>query len=191
MGIDIGSGDATVTDCSPGTKQSVGQQIGRAGRGTSDALSVLVGGKDAMDAYILDNPGYLFDDDTIENAVVSIDNDRVFADHLLAAAAERPLTAADAPYLGGEERFREMTAMWQDAGLLEQVGDLDAGGVTYSGDRRPQSRISLYGTTGTDYEVICTNGEIDHDPVAKERAYRDYTANSKFFQTSVIISFAR
>ena len=180
LGIDIGSVDATVTDSYPGTKQSFWQQIGRAGRGTSDALSVLVGGKDAMDAYILDNPGYLFDDDTIENAVVSIDNDRVFADHLLAAATERPLTAADAPYLGGEERFREMTAMWQDAGLLEQVGDLDAGGVTYSGDRRPQSRISLYGTTGTDYEVICTNGEIDHDPVAKERAYRDYHPGALF-----------
>jgi hypothetical protein len=98
----------------------------------------------------------------------------------LAAAAERPLTAADSPYLGGDDRFREMTAMWQDAGLLEEAGDLDAGGVTYTGDRRPQSRISLYGTTGTDYEVICTNGEIDHDPVAKERAYRDYHRGALF-----------
>jgi len=180
LGIDIGSVDATVTDSYPGTKQSFWQQIGRAGRGTSDALSVLVGGKDAMDAYILDNPAYLFDDDTVEDAVVSIDNDRVFADHLLAAAAERPLTAADSAYLGGDDRLREMTAMWQDAGLLEAAGDLDAGGVTYTGDRRPQSRISLYGTTGTDYEVICTNGEIDHDPVAKERAYRDYHRGALF-----------
>ena len=180
LGIDIGSVDATVTDSYPGTKQSFWQQIGRAGRETSDALSVLVGGKDAMDAYILDNPAYLFDDETVEDAVVSIDNDRVFADHLLAAAAERPLTAADAPYLGGEDRFREMTAMWQDAGLLEQAGDLDAGGITYRGDRRPQSRISMYGTTGTDYEVLCTNGEIDHDPVAKERAYRDYHEGALF-----------
>ena len=183
LGIDIGSVDATVTDSYPGTKQSFWQQVGRAGRGTSDALSVLVGGKDAMDAYILDNPAYLFDDDTVEDAVVSIDNDRVFADHLLAAAAERPLTAADAPYLGGDDRFREMTAMWQDAGLLEQAGNLDAGGVTYAGDRRPQSRISLYGTTGTDYEVICTNGEIEHDPVATERAYRDYHEGALFLHS--------
>ena len=180
LGIDIGSVDATVTDSYPGTKQSFWQQIGRAGRGTSDALSVLVGGKDAMDAYILDNPAYLFDDETVEDAVVSIDNDRVFADHLLAAAAERPLTAADSPYLGGDDRFREMAAMWQDAGLLEQAGDLDAGGLTYTGDRRPQSRISLYGTSGTDYEVSCTNGEIDHDPVATERAYREYHTGALF-----------
>lgn len=180
LGIDIGSVDATVTDSYPGTKQSFWQQVGRAGRGTSDALSVLVGGKDAMDSYILDNPGYLFDADTVEDAVVSINNDRVFADHLLAAAAERPLTAADAAYLGGEDRFREMTAMWQDAGVLEQAAALDAGGVTYTGDRRPQSRISLYGTTGTDYEVVCQNGEIEHDPVATERAYRDYHVGALF-----------
>jgi DEAD/DEAH box helicase domain-containing protein len=180
LGIDIGSVDATVTDSYPGTKQSFWQQIGRAGRGTSDALSVLVGGTDAMDAYILDNPGYLFDDDTVEDAVVSIDNDRVFADHLLAAAAERPLTAEDASYLGGDDRFRDMVTMWQDAGLLERAGDLDAGGVTYAGDRRPQSRISLYGTTGTDYEVICDNGDIEHDPVATERAYRDYHVGALF-----------
>ena len=180
LGVDIGSVDATVTDSYPGTKQSFWQQVGRAGRGTSDALSVLVGGTDAMDSYILDTPSYLFDEETIEDAVVSVDNDRVFADHLLAAATERPLTAADAAYFGDETRFREMTAMWQDAGLLERAADLDAGGVTYTGDRRPQSRLSLYGTTGSDYEVVCRNGDIDHDPVARERAYRDYHVGALF-----------
>ena len=180
LGIDIGSVDATVTDSYPGTKQSFWQQVGRAGRGTSDALSVLVGGSDAMDAYILEHPGYLFDDDTVEDAVVSVDNDRVFADHLLAAAAERPLTLSDAAYFGGETRFTELVSMWQDAGVLEQTGSLAANGVLYTGDRRPQSRISLYGTTGTEYEVVCDGGEIDHDPVAKERAYREYHQGAIF-----------
>lgn len=180
LGIDIGSVDATVASSYPGTKQSFWQQVGRAGRGTSDALSVLVGGQDAMDAYILENPDYLFDDDTIEDAVVSIDNDRVYADHLLAAAAERPLTAEDAPYLGGMQRFREMTEMWQQAGLLEQAADLEAGGVTYTGDARPQGRLSLYGTGGKEFTVICEDGDIDHDPVARERAYRDYHEGALF-----------
>jgi DEAD/DEAH box helicase domain-containing protein len=179
LGIDIGSVDATVTAGYPGTKQSFWQQVGRAGRGRADALSVLVGSDDAMDAYILDNPGYLFDD-SVEDAVVSIDNDPVYADHLLAAAAERPLTIADAPYLGGETRVREMVGMWQEAGVLDPTGSLDAGGVTYAGDRRPASRISLYGTSGREFQVVCTNGEIDHDPVAKERAYRDYHKGALF-----------
>ena len=180
LGIDIGSVDATVASSYPGTKQSFWQQVGRAGRGRSDALSVLVGGQDAMDAYILNNPAYLFDDDTIEDAVVSVNNDRVYADHLLAAAAERPLSIEDAPYMGGEQRLRETTSMWQAAGLLEQTADLDTGGVMYTGDSRPQGRLSLYGTGGTEFTVVCENGEIDHDPVAEERAYRDYHVGALF-----------
>lgn len=180
LGIDIGSVDATVTGGYPGTKQSFWQQVGRAGRGTSNALSVLVEGMDAMDAWLFNNPEYLFEEDSVEDAVVSIDNDRVFADHLLAAATERPLRAEDTELLGGEDRFREMVEMWQDAGLLEQTGALAAGGVTYTGAKRPQGRISLYGTGGTEFTVTCQNGEIDHDPVAPERAYRDYHEGSLF-----------
>ena len=180
LGIDIGSVDATVTAGYPGTKQSFWQQIGRAGRGTSDALSVLVSGADAMDAYIFDTPEYLFDDGSVEDAVVSLENDRIYADHVLAAAAERPLRAEDAAYFGDEQRFREVVEMWQDAGLLESVGDLDAGGVTYTGDRRPQGRLSLYGTGTVEFAVVCENGEIDHDPVARERAYREYHEGALF-----------
>jgi DEAD/DEAH box helicase domain-containing protein len=180
LGIDIGSVEATVTDTYPGTKQSFWQQVGRAGRGTTDALSVLIGGTDAMDAYIFDNPSYLFDDDTVEDAVVSINNDNVYADHLLAAASERPLTRDDSTYLGDEQRFKQMVSMWQDAGALEQTGTLDAQGISYTAAQRPQSRISLYGTTGNEYTVVCPDGEINHDPVAKERAYRDYHKGAIF-----------
>ena len=180
LGIDIGSVDATVTSSYPGTKQSFWQQVDRAGRGTSDALSVMVGGVDAMDSYIFENPGYLFADDEVEDAVVSVDNDRVFADHLLAAASERPLRAEDVEFLGDEARFREMVGMWQAAGLLEETASLDAGGVTYTGPRRPQDRISMYGTGGTEFTVVCRDGDIDHDPVARERAYRDYHEGALF-----------
>lgn len=180
LGIDVGSVDATVSASYPGTRRSFWQQVGRAGRGTSDAHSVLVGGADAMDAYVLDHPDHLFDEG-VEDAVVSIDNDRVYADHLLAAAAERPLTAADAPLLGGADRLRETVAMWQDAGVLEPVADLDAGGVSYAGDARPAGRLSLYGTSGPEFAVVrADDGEIDHDPVARERAYRDYHEGALF-----------
>lgn len=180
LGIDIGSVDATVTANYPGTKQSFWQQVGRSGRGTSDALSVLVGGMDAIDAYIFANPEYLFGGDEVEDAVVSVNNDRVYADHLLAAASERPLRAEDAEFIGDERRFREMVEMWQEAGLLEETGSLDAGGVTYTGSPRPQGRISLYGAGGTEFTVVCKNGSIDHDPVAQERAYRDYHRGALF-----------
>ena len=178
LGIDIGSIDATVTSGYPGTRQSFWQQIGRAGRGKSDALSVLVGGADAMDSYILDNPSYLFEDD-VEDAVVSIDNEQVYADHLCVAAKERPLSDGDAGILGDEARLTEMVSMWQEAGVLERGVGLD-NGVHYTGDRRPESRISIYDTSGRQYLVSCAEGEIDHDPVAKERAYRDYHEGAIF-----------
>ena len=181
LGIDIGSVDATVTAGYPGTKQSFWQQIGRAGRGTTDALSVLVGGDDAIDAYIFDHPSYLFNE-TVEDAVVSVDNEPVYADHLLAAADERPLSDADAGLLGSETRLRETVQMWQDAGVLEQTGRLDGTGVGYAGDPRPQGRLSLYNTSGREFAVICidTDAQIDHDPVAAERAYRDYHEGALF-----------
>ncbi len=179
LGIDIGSVDATVTAGYPGTKQSFWQQIGRAGRGHADALSVLVGGEDAMDAYIMDHPEYLFDG-PVEDAVVSIDNEAVYADHLLAAAHEHPLKASDADLLGGDQRLQEMTTMWQEAGMLAATGDLETGGVRYTGAPRPQSRISLYNTGGQTFEVVRVDGDIDHDPVAPERAYRDYHEGALF-----------
>ena len=178
LGIDIGGIDATVTSGYPGTRQSFWQQIGRAGRGQTDALSVLVGGADAMDSYILDNPSYLFEDD-VEDAVVSIENEQVYADHLCVAAKERPLTDEDAGILGEENRLAEMVSMWQEAGVLERGVDLE-NGVHYTGDSRPESRISIYDTSGRQYLVNCIDGEIDHDPVAKERAYRDYHKGALF-----------
>ncbi len=180
LGIDIGSVDATVTSGYPGTKQSFWQQVGRAGRGESDALSVMVGSTDAMDAYILDNPEYLFSG-SVEDAVVSVDNASVYADHVLAAAADFPLTDDDAEFLGGHDRLAGTVGMWQDAGALEPASQLDSlGGVVYTGDPRPQSRISMYGTGDTEYVVVCEHGEIDHDPVAPERAHRDYHEGALF-----------
>lgn len=178
LGIDIGSIDATVTSGYPGTRQSFWQQIGRAGRGKTDALSVLVGGADAMDSYILDHPSYLFEDD-VEDAVVSIDNEQVYADHLCVAAKERPLSDDDAGILGDTERLTEMVSMWQEAGVLERGVGLGEG-VHYTGDRRPESRISIYDTSGRQYLVNCADGDIDHEPVAKERAYRDYHEGAIF-----------
>jgi DEAD/DEAH box helicase domain-containing protein len=178
LGIDIGGIDATVTNGYPGTRQSFWQQIGRAGRGQTDAISVLVGGADAMDSYILDHPSYLFEDD-VENAVVSIDNEKVYADHLCVAAKERPLSDNDAGILGDEDRLKEMVEMWQEAGVLERNVDLESG-VHYTGDHRPESRISIYDTSGQQYIVTCNDSDIDHDPVAKERAYRDYHEGALF-----------
>lgn len=170
LGLDIGSVDATVLTGYPGTRQSFWQQIGRAGRGTSDALSVYIPRADAIDQYILDFPDYLLEDD-VEDAVVDITNNPVYARHVLCAADELPVTDADVEWFGPRDRLERAVSVWKDAGKM--VGGLDRG-AQYNGPPRPQQDISMYATTDEQYDVRCTNGDIDMEPIQKERAYRDY-----------------
>ncbi|GGN09748.1 DEAD/DEAH box helicase [Halarchaeum nitratireducens] len=170
LGIDIGGVDATVLAGYPETRQSFWQQIGRAGRGTSKALSVFVPRRDAIDQYILDDPDYLLGDE-IEDAVVDVSNNHVYARHVRCAAEELPLTADDAAWFGPRERLERAVSVWRDAG--EIVGDLERG-AQYDGRPRPQASISLYATTDVEYEVRRVDGEIDMEPIGRERAYRDY-----------------
>ncbi|MCF2237627.1 MULTISPECIES: DEAD/DEAH box helicase [Halobacterium] len=170
LGIDIGTMDATVISGYPGTRQSFWQRIGRAGRGTSNSLAVYVPETDGVDQYIMDNPAYLLGDN-IEDAVVTLSNNPVFAQHVLCAASERPLTRADADWFGPEDRLERAVEMWADAGQMG--GSLDRG-AQYSGTARPQSEISIYTTSGEQYEVRQTDGEIDMEPLDKERVYRQY-----------------
>jgi DEAD/DEAH box helicase domain-containing protein len=170
LGIDIGSVGATVLSGYPGTRQSFWQQIGRAGRGRSDALSVFVPRSDAIDQYILDHREYLLGDN-IEDAVVDLSNNAVYAKHILCAGAERPLTWEDGKWFGSERRLERAVEMWKDAGQM--IGDLDRG-AQYDGPPRPQSNISMYATTDKQYRVRRVDGDIDMEPLDKERAYRDF-----------------
>ncbi|MFW6435188.1 MAG: DEAD/DEAH box helicase [Halovenus sp.] len=175
LGIDIGSMDATILTGYPGTRQSFWQQVGRSGRGDADALSVFVARADAIDQFILDNPAYVLGD-AIEDAVIGLENNPVYAKHVLAAAEESPLTAADREYFDGQ-RLDRAVEMWCDAGKL--AGDLSRS-VRYTGSPRPQADISLYGSSDIQFQVTCRNGEIDIEPIDRERAYRDHHEGALF-----------
>lgn len=175
LGIDIGSMDATILTGYPGTRQSFWQQVGRSGRGDTDALSVFIARADAIDQYILDNPEYVLGD-AIEDAVIGLENNPVYAQHVLCAAHERPLTEADRDWFDGT-RLDRAVDMWQDAGQLD--GDLSRS-VRYTGSPRPQSDISMYTTSDIQFGVRCSNGEIDIQPIDRERAYRDHHEGALF-----------
>ncbi len=175
LGIDIGSIDATILTGYPGTRQSFWQQVGRSGRGTADALSVFVARSDAIDQYLLEHPDYVLGD-AIEDAVINLANNTVYAQHLLAAAHERPLTTADRRWFDGQ-RLDRGVKMWTDAGQL--AGELSRG-VRYTGSPTPQLDISLYASSDTQFVVRCPDGEIDIEPIDKERAYRDFHAGALF-----------
>ena len=180
LGIDIGALDATVLMGYPGQRQSFWQRIGRAGRGTDHSLAVLVADHRILDQYVVSNPEYLFESD-VEDAVVDISNDAVFAQHLLCAADEIALDTGDFDTFAATDRLRRGVEMWRRAGRLE--GDPEAA-VHYTGPPRPQTDVNVYGGDETDFRVRLADGvdrdrwglpdELDLEAVGRNRAYRDY-----------------
>ncbi len=99
LGIDVGHLDATVVVGFPGTIASLWQQVGRSGRGTRDALSILVGMDDPLNQFFMRHPEVLFAK-PVEHALIYPDNPYILEKHLPCAAYELPLTNADEDLFG-------------------------------------------------------------------------------------------
>lgn len=99
LGIDVSGLDAVVIAGYPGTRASLWQQAGRAGRAGQGALAILVARDDPLDTFLVHHPEALFQQ-PVESTVLDPDNPYVLAPHLCAAASELPLTEADIALFG-------------------------------------------------------------------------------------------
>ena len=99
LGIDIGSLDAAILVGYPGTRASLWQQAGRAGRGDEPSLAVLVAQDDPLDQYLVTHPADLFDRPP-EDAVIDPGNPFILEPHLACAAREQPLAPEELAFFG-------------------------------------------------------------------------------------------
>lgn len=103
MGIDISGLDVVLVGGWPGTRASLWQQFGRAGRAGAPALGVFVARDDPLDSYLVHHPEAVLDR-PVEAAVFDPHNTHVLAPHLCAAAAELPLDEAGIAAFGPTAR---------------------------------------------------------------------------------------
>ncbi|MBF4135087.1 DEAD/DEAH box helicase [Streptomyces albidoflavus] len=117
LGVDVSGLDAVLICGYPGTRASLWQQAGRAGRSGQGALAVMVARDDPLDTYLVHHPEAIFDQ-PVESTVLDPDNPYVLAPHLCAAAAELPLTEVDLALFG--PATRELLPQLEAAKLLRR-----------------------------------------------------------------------
>jgi DEAD/DEAH box helicase domain-containing protein len=154
LGIDIGELDAAVCVTFPGTVASLRQMWGRAGR-RGRGLAVYIAGEDALDQFFCRHPDE-FLQRPVESAILDPYSPEIYAEHLLCAAHEAPLSAADEAILGPqwEPHAKALTS----AGMLRERA---TGFVPKRADDYPAARVALRSASADSFVLIeADSGEV-------------------------------
>jgi DEAD/DEAH box helicase domain-containing protein len=146
LGVDVSGLDAVLITGWPGTRASLWQQAGRAGRSGADALAVLIARDDPLDTYLVHHPDAIFGQ-PVEAAVLDPDNPHVVTPHLAAAAAELPLTEPDLEIFGPSAPAAIETLV--ESGLLRRRPT----GWFWTRRERASSLADLRGTGGAPVRI--------------------------------------
>ena len=147
LGIDVGSLDAAVLAGYPGTRASLWQQAGRAGRRGDQSLAILVAQDDPLDQYLVQHPDDLFGKPP-EAAVVDPSNPYVLGPHLACAAREQPLADEELP-LFGEDAPARAEAMVEAGELVRRRGLLH-----HQGKASPHRAIDIRSASGHLFAIV-------------------------------------
>ncbi|MFI6345261.1 DEAD/DEAH box helicase [Streptomyces sp. NPDC050560] len=147
LGIDVAGLDSVLICGYPGTRASLWQQAGRAGRAGQGALAVLVARDDPLDTYLVHHPEAIFNR-PVESTVLDPDNPYVLTPHLCAAAAELPLTEDDFALFG--PATPGLMPQLEEAKLLRRR----AGGWHWTRRERAADLADLRGRGGAPVQVV-------------------------------------
>ncbi|MFD4532781.1 DEAD/DEAH box helicase [Kitasatospora sp. NPDC058397] len=148
LGVDVSGLDAVLMAGYPGTRASLWQQAGRAGREAQGALAVLIARDDPLDTYLVHHPEALFAA-PVEATVLDPDNPHVLAPHLCAAAAELPLTDADLELFGPSTA--PLLPVLERRGLLRRRSD---GSWYWTRRERAADAVDLRGSGGSPVQIV-------------------------------------
>ncbi len=149
LGIDIGSLDAAVLTGYPGTRASMWQQAGRAGRREAESLAVLVAQDDPLDQYLAQHHEELFDRPA-EDAVIDPTNPYVMGPHLRCAARELPLAPDDVGTFFGPQAEPLLEQLIADGALARRTG----GTVHDVGRTSPHREVDIRAGSGHVYRIV-------------------------------------
>ncbi|GAA0524335.1 DEAD/DEAH box helicase [Paractinoplanes ferrugineus] len=146
LGVDLVGLDAVLICGYPGTRASLWQQAGRAGRAGGEALAVLIARDDPLDTYLVHHPSALFGH-PVEVTVLDPANPYVLGPQLCCAASEGPLTEADIELFGGEPARAAVHGLTASGALRRRPS-----GWYWTHAGRPD--VDLRGTGGAPVAVV-------------------------------------
>ncbi|MFJ4109557.1 DEAD/DEAH box helicase [Oerskovia enterophila] len=149
LGVDISGLDAVLIAGWPGTRMSVWQQAGRAGRAGADGLVAFVAREDPLDTYLVHHPEAIFAA-PLEATVFDPANPYVLAPHLCAAAAEVPLRQSDLAVFGDPAAVTELLGVLVARGALRRR----ASGWYWTHAQSAAAMTDLRGSGGSPVRVV-------------------------------------
>ncbi len=147
LGIDIGTLDAAILTGYPGTRASMWQQAGRAGRRSESSLAMLIAQDDPLDQYLVTHPEDLFRKPP-EAAVIDPTNPYVLGPHLRCAAREHPLAPEEVRFFG-DEAEDVVARLVADGGLVDRRGRFH----TRAGDS-PHADVDIRSASGHLFLIV-------------------------------------